>query len=255
MKSAHHQHILLLTATITPLAGINNLSYTDPAKRLQDYMTALEFYLAMLRPNERIVFCENSGSDLSALKALAQRMNAADRVEFLGFYGNDFPPNYGRGYGEFKLVDHAMSHSEMIRSAPQESVIIWKVTGRYIVHNLRQIIDTRPARSQLYCNYRDHPKRGWMDLYLLAWTPATYREHIEGVYPKLMDDPGGRPVTAEHLMREHLTETSFKGPFRFKRTPRLVGTRGADGAGYHLSGHGKYLLRSLMAKLAPWVWV
>lgn len=254
MKSAIRQHILLLTATITPLPGINNLAHIDPGKRLQDYANALEFYLKRLRPNEEIVFCENSGSDLSVLRALTHRLNAAHKVEFLSFFGNDFPPNYGRGYGEFKLVDHAMTHSEKIRTAPQDAVMIWKVTGRYIVHNLNAIIDTRPRKAYLYCNYRDHPKRGWMDLYLMAWTPAIYREHLEGVYPKLMDDPGGRPVTAEHLMREHLTERSFKGPFRFRRTPQLSGIRGADGAGYHLS-HGKYLVRSLMSKLTPWIWV
>lgn len=248
------QHILLLTATITPLQGINNLSYIDPRQRLRDYERALEHYLRLRRPNEKIVFCENSGSDLSTLKQIAEKLNASAAVEFISFHGNDFPPNYGRGYGEFKMVDHAMNTSRIVLSARDDDVI-WKITGRYIVENLHAIIDSRPRQSPLYCNYRDHPKKGWMDLYLMAWTPAWYRRNLAGVYPKLIDDPDGRPVTAEHLMREHLTDIHFGGPYRFRKTPKLIGVRGADGAGYHLNGRGKYLVRNALSILAPWIWV
>jgi hypothetical protein len=254
MSERIERQILLLTATITPLQGINNLSHTDPSKRLRDYQLALEHYLRMRRPGERIVFCENSGADLSTLADIARRMNAADTVEFLSFEGNDFPPTHGRGYGEFKMVEYAMSASRTIQTA-QDNDMIWKITGRYIVENLHTIIDTRPSNSVLYCNYRDHPKKGWMDLYLMAWTRAAYRQYLSQVYTRLIDDPDGRPVTAEHLMREHLTEARFAGPYRFRKTPRLVGIRGADGAGYHLRGRGKYLLRNLMSIVAPWIWM
>jgi hypothetical protein len=254
MNRREEQHILLLTATITPLPGINNLAYTDPAKRLRDYEVALEHYLRRRRPNERIVFIENSCSSLSTLEALVHRMNATEAVEFLSFDGNHFPPTHGRGYGEFKMIDHAMASSRTLLGA-SDTDVIWKITGRYIVENLQSIVDTRPAGIPLYCNYRDHPKKGWMDLYLIAWTPAFYREHLVGVYNRLIDDPDGRPVTAEQLMREYLTEMRFPGPFRFRRTPKLVGIRGADGNGYHLNGRGKYLLRNSLLKVAPWIWV
>jgi hypothetical protein len=254
MSDSIARHILLLTATITPLQGINNLSYTDPARRLRDYELALEYYLRIRRAGERIVFCENSGSDLSTLEDIARRMNAGHAIEFLSFEGNDFPPTYGRGYGEFKMVEHAMTASRTIQSTRDDDVI-WKITGRYIVENLHAIIDTRPKNSALYCNYRDHPKKGWMDLYLMAWTRASYRQYLSQVYMKLIDDPDGRPVTAEHLMREHLTETRFAGPYRFRKTPKLIGIRGADGAGYHLRGRGKYLLRNVMSIVAPWLWM
>ncbi|MGF6758809.1 hypothetical protein [Paraburkholderia sp. GAS42] len=254
MSRRIEQHILLLTATITPLKNINNLSRTDPLQRLRDYEQALEHYVRLLRPGEKIVFCENSASDLTTLKDIARRFNVTDSIEFLSFAGNDFPPTYGRGYGEFKMVEHAMATSQFIRRAHDDDPI-WKITGRYIVENLHSIIDTRPHGSALYCNYRDVPKKGWMDLYLMAWTPASYRAYLSGVYTQLIDDPDGRPVTAEHLMREHLTRVRFAGPYRFRKTPKLVGIRGADGAGYHLGGRGKYLLRNVLSIVAPWIWV
>jgi hypothetical protein len=246
--------IFLLTATIAPLPGINNLTHVDPVKRLRDYEIALEYYLRLRRPNDQFVFCENSGSDLSTLKQIADRMRASNSIEFLGFRGNDFPPTYGRGYGEFKMIDHAMSVSEKIGSASPLTPI-WKITGRYIVENLLDIVDSRPFDASLYCNYRDYPKKGWMDLYLMSWTREFYQKNLAGVYLKLIDDPDGRPVTAEHLMREHLDEIGFSGPFRFKKTPKLTGTRGSDGGGYHNSGRKKYIIRRAMLSLAPWIWV
>ncbi|WP_322042742.1 hypothetical protein [Paraburkholderia sp. J67] len=255
MKRHTGQQILLLTATITPLNGINKLAYTDPAKRLRDYERALEHYLTLLRPNEQIVFCENSGSDLGSLKDIAQRMNKQDQIEFLSFEGNDFPPHYGRGYGEFKIVDHVMNTSKMVREAHDDTVI-WKITGRYIVENLHNVMDTRPRKSALYCNFRDYPQKGWMDLFLMAWTPASYRTYLASVYTKLIEEREGGFVSAELLMREQLTERRFAGPYRFKRTPRLVGVRGADGASYHNTrGRRKYLVRRVMSIFAPWVWI
>lgn len=255
MKRRTEQQILLLTATITPLNGINKLAYADPAKRLRDYERALEHYLTLLRPNEKIVFCENSGSDLRSLKDIAHRMNAQDRIEFLSFHGNDFPPHYGRGYGEFKMVDHVMNTSQFIREA-RDDTVIWKITGRYIVENLHAVTDTRPRKSALYCNFRDYPRKGWMDLFLMAWTRASYRTYLADAWPTLIEERDGQFVSAELLMREHLAGRHFAGPYRFKRTPRLVGTRGADGAAYNNSqGRRKYLVRHLMSFVAPWVWI
>jgi hypothetical protein len=41
------------------------------------------------------------------------------RVVFVVFDGWDHPPEYGRGYGEFRLIDHAMGHSRRLRQLGQ----------------------------------------------------------------------------------------------------------------------------------------
>ena len=106
---------LLMTATIKPLVGIPELQRTDPLERMNDYMRALRFYCNVPETViARIVFIENSESDLSPLHEVASSAKATHRVEFLSFNGLDYPPGYGRGYGEFKLVDYAMSHAHFL---------------------------------------------------------------------------------------------------------------------------------------------
>src|SRR5216683_7355837 len=122
----HANNTLLLTATIRPLAGIPELQRTDPTERMNDYVRALRFYCnAPETVIPRIVFIENSGSDLSRLHDVASSAKAADRVEFLSFNGLDYPSGYGRGYGEFKLLDYALDHSETLRGVERDA-IVWK---------------------------------------------------------------------------------------------------------------------------------
>jgi hypothetical protein len=114
---------------------------------LQDYCDALEFYLTQLnRPLkyflDGIVFAENSNSDVSPLKALVEAYGMADRVEFIVFDGLDYPPHYDRGYGEFKLIDYAMTHSQLIQH-PSQRTVVWKITGRYTIRNIANLVNTQ----------------------------------------------------------------------------------------------------------------
>src|SRR3984893_14120500 len=127
MNNAHNA--LLLTATIKPPVGIPELQRTDPVERMNDYIRALRFYCNVSeKVIPRIIFVENSESDLFQLHDAVSSANASHRVEFLSFNGLDYPPSYGRGYGEFKLLDYAMDHSSTLATAVDTR--LWKVTGR-----------------------------------------------------------------------------------------------------------------------------
>ncbi|MCQ3976716.1 MAG: hypothetical protein DPW09_25080 [Anaerolineae bacterium] len=136
--------ILLLSATVIPPSHVPNLVLTDPGLRLLDYERALAFYLTLIGKGvDYIVFAENSNADISRLHELVHRNGLQDRVELISFYGLDYPAEYGKGYGEFKLVDYAMSNSRLL-SAEMSKAVIWKVTGRYVVKNLSEVIRQRP---------------------------------------------------------------------------------------------------------------
>lgn len=201
------------------------------------------------------MFCENSASDLTVLKNVVAEHGAQRFVEFISFFGNDFPPSNGRGYGEFKLIQYAMTHSRFIQEASPDQTAIWKITGRYIVSNLRKIIDGAPDDFDVYCNYRDYPKKGWMDLYLVAWTPNAWKTYLDEVYHELIDTPDGL-VVAEHMVRRRLEARGFKGHCRFRSTPELIGVRGGDAKGYH-SGKNRYkfMLRKTLSVVTPWLWI
>ena len=97
-------NVLLLTATITPPAGVPLLARTDPKARLQDYEKGLQFYLQFINKGiDAIVFAENSNSDVSTLKNIVTQSGLQDAVEFLVFGGLDYPPSYGRAYGNLNL--------------------------------------------------------------------------------------------------------------------------------------------------------
>jgi hypothetical protein len=257
--SIRQSNILLLTATITPKSGVPNLQRTNPLVRLQDYERALKFYLPFVNQYiDSIVFAENSNSDVSSLRNLAAQYGVTDQVEFVVFNGLDYPPSYDRGYGEFKLIDYAMKHSDIINNGHNNGMIIWKVTGRYIVSNLPQIIARKPSNFDLYCNFRNFPKH-WMDTYLLAWTIYGYQACLYNTYHQLKLNVPGVPerAAAEELLRNLLDRSAknIKLVSRFNVTPKISGFRAADNQGYSTDNLWKFYLRNTIRILFPWLWI
>jgi len=247
------QNVLLLTATIRPLAGIPSLARTDPEQRLRDYARALSFYIGLVPACfDAIVFAENSGADLSTLQHLVQRAGAEDKVEFLSFDGLGYPPSHGRGYGEFKLVDHAMHHARFLQDADW----VWKCTGRYIVRNIARLVRQRPA-VDLYCHARNYPYR-LCDMFLLAFNRQAYAGAIEGIYPRLRNDlVPGRYSNEEMLFRQLVDALppTVRVHRRFTSTPVLEGVRGWNNARYSNAWTPKLILRRAANVVAPWVWI
>jgi hypothetical protein len=224
-------NVVVLTATITPPAGVPHLKRLDPAQRLGDYCKALTFYCRVTRPDGgRIVFAENSSSDLSALRKVANDEGAGQRVEFVSFAGLDHPSSYGRGYGEFKLLDYVYDHSNTVATMAQGERM-WKATGRYSVLNLQKLIATAPGEFDLYCDTRKWPIP-WMDLRVFGCTRAGYRKYLFGVYEQLREDLIN--MSPEKYLYP-LTEKWAADPrviVRLNTEPRIDGIRGMDQQNY-----------------------
>jgi hypothetical protein len=244
------KHILLMTATITP-NNARNLLRTDPTSRLKDYVGALDFYLTLIdQPLHKIVFVENSDSDVTSLRQLVASRGRIGRVEFLCNYGTHLYSEKGRAYGEFKLLDYAMTASATIRAAGTNHVV-WKITGRYIVRNLASIITSAPDGFDAYVDMKDHPRR-WMDMRLMAWTSSGYDRVFRGAANDLDSK------THEVRMRDYLPERAEGARLvpRFRREPFIDGIRGWDNGNY---SKGKELIkcyvRSVGRVVAPWYWI
>jgi hypothetical protein len=252
------KNIILLTATITPKQGVPNLKRVDPNQRMEDYRHALDSYLPLLGSTvDGIVFSENSNTDISILRNLIDEKKLSDKVEFIVFDGLDYPPHYDRAYGEFKLLDHTMQKSEMICNH-RESAVIWKITGRYKVTNLSQIILSQPSTFDIYCNFRNHPKF-WVDTFLMAWTAIGYELCLKGIYEHLKTNVPEVPLglSGEELLRSHLEKVQAHSRIvkRFKKTPFVSGTRGADNREYSTDNLWKTQVRSVASVLFPWIWI
>jgi hypothetical protein len=231
--------VLLLTATITPSAEVPGLIRTDPAVRLEDYCSALDFYLGLLGLGiDRIVFAENSNSDLSRLRDLVQRRGEVERVEFLPHDGLDFPPAYGRCYGEMRLLDYAMAHSGTIRRCGP-SCIVWKVTGRYKVLNLPALIRKQPREFDVYCDMRNNGVP-WLDMRVMAWTPAGYGKILRGIHEQIWEE-GYRGHAGEASMYREVSEKLGQGRVvaTYSVEPRISGRRAFDNKDW---SHGRQWL-------------
>lgn len=245
---------LVLTATITPPQGVTNLARVDPAIRLDDYCRAFDFYCRALAEGTitHLIFAENSGSDISRLRNLAEKYGVSRKTEFICHQGLDYPPEYGRGYGEFKLIDKVMKSSSLIKNL-QAHESIWKVTGRYVLRNISTIIATRPTHADFYCHCRDIPIP-WIELFVLCWNKQAYDEFLDDIYLQLQENRLRGPC--EQGFRKLIDARNFKSKIvkRFRTIPQLEGYRGVDGHCYEKMDF-KLKIRKLANTFTPWLWI
>jgi hypothetical protein len=204
---------------------------------------------------DRMLFVENSASDLADFEGVARDVGASDRVEFVSYHGLDYPVGYGRAYGEFMLFDHATEHAETLRDAGDD-LIVWKMTGRYLTRNLPELIATRPKAFDLYCNLRDYPVR-WAAMYLLAWDRSGYENIIKGLAPRLREgtSSGASPETTLRGVVDE-ARRRYKVVPRFRRVPLIDGIRGFNNRNYIAGvGFGKLASRQIALRVAPWLWI
>jgi len=188
---------LVLTATIQPPKDIRQIIRTSPVDRLEDYKRALRFYLELSSQIvDRIVFVENSLSPLDELRALVAESGRDKQVEFISFWGLDYPSEYNRGYGEFKLLDYAVENSRVLASLKPDD-LFWKSTGRYIVKNFTKVVRSCPARASIYLDIR--PSRRFVDVRCFASTVPAYCRYLLNTYPQMTK------IRTETVLFEHLS--------------------------------------------------
>lgn len=235
-------NILLLTSTITPPPGAIELHRTDPKDRLEDYSKALRFYCSLPQTTfDHIAFVENSESDISPLRSIAANSNT--RVTFLSFNGLDYPPEWGRAYGEFALLDRAMSEVSALKSMAAGDRL-WKVTGRYKVLNISSVIKHAPGAFDLYCDIRARPMP-WADLRLFGCTIGGYETFLRGICERVkQSEINTAPEILLYKDFRSWADNNNRVSVYFTREPRILGLRGKDSKNY-LSGinFAKYLVR------------
>lgn len=156
MPATPQKYILLMTACIQP-SQVNISRHAiwrnDPEIRLNDYKTALEFWLRY--PDQRIsgiVLVENSGYDLEELRKLASRLNPHNRdTEFLQIRAAAIPEGLHYGYSEVEMIDHAFTQSSLIRNCAH----VIKVTGRIFFPDLSRLLNRVRNHHLIVTDCRD----------------------------------------------------------------------------------------------------
>jgi hypothetical protein len=248
------RNLALVTSTIAPESGVVGLQRTNVKDRLDDYMKGLTFYCECLGQDvfRKLVYVDNSGYPLDDLVGIVKDRRLSSRVEFISYKSTVSPKN-GRFYLELNLIHQAMKTSAILNDDGDD--VIWKVTGRYLIKNIKSIITRCIQRPQhdLYVNCRNYPA-GWADFYLVGFNKRAYREvfssnlHLyEGI------------VNGEEILRRYLDSEAVSGLKILRRlpsVPRVVGVRGYDGGKYGgMVDSAKFLARSALNAVLPSLWI
>lgn len=248
---------LIMTATITPPAGVPYLQRTDPSQRRQDYLEALEFYLEKLgKCYDAIIFIENSQSNLDELKLMVDRFGASNFVEFIYFDGLQYPPSFGKAYGEFKLLDYGIEKSKFL-SQQDNNFVLWKVTGRYKIINFDRIANHWLDGVELWCHCRNFSRR-WVDMYCFGITLGAYRRKFTGLYQQFREDDllVNPEIVLRMLIDDWKAVKTLRVRQRFPVTPLISGVNGYKNEDYKSKDQrNKYLLREAARLFVPWIWV
>ena len=208
--------VILLTGCINP-NGMPFTQLSDASERQKQYVDAIRYYLS--NTDCPIIFCENSNTDISMLFKDTQ-----DRLEILTFSGNQ-DKQRGKGYGEAKIIDYAIHHSAFI----QEGYVIIKITGRLIVSNILQIVESLKYQHDFVsCIF--HSDLTFADSRIFCGTTTFYKEFLNN--KERMNDQQG--VFFEHI----LASTVLESPVRFipfPEEPRITGISGTTGKLYQAS--------------------
>ncbi|HLK15986.1 MAG TPA: hypothetical protein VKT78_14365 [Fimbriimonadaceae bacterium] len=151
---------ILLTATVDP-KGMRLTARSDPAQRLRDYETALPKWLAAI--DIPIVFCENSGYDISSIQQVAE--SHGRNVELVSFTAPPFPEARGKGYGEMLIIREALARAKTF----SDGTILIKATGRIFFPNIAVMV-SRWKRISFDVSCDLAPRLDWADTHLFAAT-------------------------------------------------------------------------------------
>ncbi|MBJ6120764.1 hypothetical protein [Sphingomonas mollis] len=208
---------LLMTATVAPARGMRT-SLGNPQARRDEYIAALCFYRDWIgRGIDRIVFVDNSNSDLSSFNAVSDGYP----ITLLSYQGISYPAAHGYGYGEMALIQHAMDHVPELG----EGVVV-KVTGRYRVTNLTSVIQS--AAGVDFAGDIWNWRRPWLDMRIMMWTKRGYNMLLRDSYLLLRDDENRLPpemILSRHIMAS--TDVAVRTYLMVD--PIVLGVRGMDG--------------------------
>ncbi len=248
-----------MTATINTAPTMSNNNRRDPGQRRMDYEGALAAYLEQAPGTlDAIVFCENSGADLSSLRDLAEKhAKNGVAVHFLS-YVSDVPPELGKSVAELDILIRA--HRDM--AALFQGAMVWKVTGRLVVRNLGQIVRGCPADAQVYCDTRSLKilrnlvwSNYWVDTRLIGYTPTYFEKYILPIGNGTEMRQNSIEAAVYDVLRPKFGQDRGLVP-RFRAQPVFSGVCGGSNEDYESPSYRrKTAIRSVFRKVAPWIWM
>lgn len=188
---ASSKYVILISACIDPSNGSIEVSRSDPSIRLQDYISGLRFWLNIAdRRLDKIVFIENSGYPLDALKEIAHNSNPLNKqVEFISLCCNDYPEGVHYGYAELNMIDEAFTLSKLLN----ESSYLIKATGRLTFPTISRLLDRLKDNFLFAVDCRNNNlfvpcPQVFVTTQLMIFSTSFYKNHLLDIKTGLSKD-------------------------------------------------------------------
>jgi hypothetical protein len=223
---------LLLTATVDP-KDTPGADFTPPVRE-EMYIQTLQFYCSELEnlPETHIVFAENSGWNLSRIKA---SLPVHAPVEFVSISPDIFQPARGKGFNEVVLIQETLYHCSTLETG------FLKVTGRYPIYNIRHFLEEASKAllqegKELYIDIKDHglySRLGlnwasrFADVRIFASSKGFFLKEVASEL-SFLDDNAGRMFEGlmYNLVKPRLDHPALV--YRFNREPHFGGVEGSQ---------------------------
>jgi hypothetical protein len=253
----HTPGVLLLTAAIDTDPGMRNNQRSNSDLRRGDYKDGLKHYFSALPPEiEDILFCENTGADLTDFESMKEEAaRAGRRLHIRGFKGQT-PASLGKGVCEFEILD--VANRWLAERFPDETPV-WKITGRLILRNVSALIRSRPENAEVYVDMRSVPLIGeklggndWAEMRMICYTIGAYQRYLQG------KGPSCGYVTEKGLFRllQEVRAVGANVQPRFRVQPRFSGICGGSNKDYQsLEYQLKDGVRAVSRVVVPGLWL
>lgn len=231
MSTTNNVPVLLLTAAID--AGNAPGAMFSKSERMTQYLSSFSFYIRFLRNNpdlcKGIVFCENSGADLSRFRQLVP-LDISNRVELLSLPTELFNSARGKTYNEMLAIDCAQERSILL----DDEMLFLKLTGRYPIWNIKRLSrDLAQNYTTIESCFFRLPFPGdkksrfrpMVDTRCIAVRSKTWKRYFQGRY-QLADEKGGYffEYIAMDIVSAHLGEKGWISGF--SHPPLILGKQG-----------------------------
>ena len=250
---------LVLTATID-IKGMPKAYPTVAEQRQEDYYNSVSYYVNNQPQIQKIIFIENSGWPLDRVKEAVNDNPYNKTVEFISLDCNDFPRDFGKGYGESLLIDRGLEKSNLIKTVTH----FGKITGRIYLKNMEEILETIEENYDCLCDYKDlgwkikklfgkKDVRPYCDTRFLVFSQQFYHNNIKPLHQK--HQQGCFYLELEFYQAFKSLEGKEKITYRFLVEPDFQGIAGHFGGKNYSSKSErvKFQLRSLSRQLMPFL--
>jgi hypothetical protein len=253
------RYLLVMTACVDPSQGEYRLNRADPLIRLDDYETALRFWLNF--PDGRIrniLFIENSNYPLDRLKSIAEHENPLNKnVEFIGLDCNWYPPGGHYGYAELRMLDLGLQRSRLRDSTTH----MIKISGRFKFPSLTRLLNQLPAEfdavadARAWLTLRKRLERPYVTTQIILFAHDFYRNYLQDCYHEL---ELGNESHMEVIFYRKLAELSGANKVIF-RFPCNVSPVGFPAHRYRSYSHPSQMMangvRAVLRQVLPDWWI